>query len=97
MSNLRNSRVPCHYFYYFHVDFKMCPCCMSILRNSICHIVYDFPHFDFKKWPCRRVEFRSQGSKDIRGDVKIQLPRPSVCRSQSPLAVTGGLNNYIQN
>ena len=27
---------------------------------------------------------------DLRGDVKIQLPWPSVCRSQSPLAATEG-------
>ena len=26
----------------------------------------------------------------IRGNVKIELPRPSVYRSQSPLAATGG-------
>ena len=26
----------------------------------------------------------------LRGDVKIQLPRPSVCRRQSPLAATRG-------
>ena len=44
MSNLRNPHVPCHYFFcYFHVDFKMGPYRMSILRNNICHVVYNFP------------------------------------------------------
>ena len=34
MSNLRNVHVPCHYFCYFHVHFKLAQCRMSILRNS---------------------------------------------------------------
>ena len=29
----------------------------------------------------------------VRGDIKIQLPRPSVCRSQSPPAATEGLED----
>ena len=37
MSDLRNPHVPCHYICYFHVDLKMSPCHMSILRNNICH------------------------------------------------------------
>ena len=31
----------------------------------------------------------------VRGDVKIQQPRPSVCRSQSPLAATEWLETFI--
>ena len=31
----------------------------------------------------------------VRGDVKIQLPRPSVCCSQSPPAATGAWKNNI--
>ena len=46
MSNLRNPHVPFHYFCYFHVNFKMGPCRMSILRNSICHVVCIFPPVD---------------------------------------------------
>ena len=33
----------------------------------------------------------------IRGDVKIQLPRPLVCRSLSPPAATGGLEQLYSN
>ena len=53
MSNLRNLHVPCPHFYYFHVDFKMGPCRMSILRNSICHVVYYLPPVDrpHVAWP----------------------------------------------
>ena len=36
MSNLRNP----------HVDFKMGPCRMLIIRNSICHVVNNFPPVD---------------------------------------------------
>ena len=35
MSILRNGYVPCHYFYNFHVDFKIVPCRMSMLRNEV--------------------------------------------------------------
>ena len=31
------------------------------------------------------------------GDVKIQLPRPLVCRSLSPPAATGGLEQLYSN
>ena len=33
----------------------------------------------------------------VRGDVKIQQPRPSVCRSLSPPAATGGLEQLYLN
>ena len=34
LSILRNGNVPCHYFLYFPVDFKIVQCHLSILRNS---------------------------------------------------------------
>ena len=66
MSNLRNLHVPCYYFDYVHVDFRMRPWRMAILRNVMLFIIYllsigPMPHVDFKKWPCRRVKFRGQG------------------------------------
>ena len=68
MSNLRNGNVPCPYFCNIHVDFKIVSSRMSNLRNCPCHITNVFPHVDmfmshvdFKKWPCRPVEFKGQG------------------------------------
>ena len=68
MSNLRNGNVPCPYFCIIHVDFKIVSCLMSNLRDGPCHVSNIFPmsicfmsHVDFKKWPCRRVEFKGQG------------------------------------
>ena len=62
MSNLRNSHVPCHHLLNVHVDSKIGQCRMSILRNSICHVVIislltigPMSHVDFKKCPCHRV------------------------------------------
>ena len=37
---LRNGHIPCLYFCNFHVNFKMFPCPMLILRNSMsCHLI----------------------------------------------------------
>ena len=68
MSNLRNGNVSCRYFCNFHVDFEIAKCHLSNLRNGPCHVTNIFPmsmgsmsHVDFKKWPCRPVEFKGQG------------------------------------
>ena len=51
-----------------HVAPKMLSCRMSNFRNAPCHVTIfiamslsPMSHVDFKKWPCRRVEFRGQG------------------------------------
>ena len=68
MSNFRNGNVPCPYFCNIHVDFKIVSCRMSNIRNCPYHVTNIFPHadrimshVDFKKWPCRPVEFKGQG------------------------------------
>ena len=68
LSNLRNGNVPCPYVCNIHVDFKIVSCPMSNLRNCPCHVINIFSHVnrlhvdvDFKKWPCRPVEFKGQG------------------------------------
>ena len=48
----KKSHVPCHYFSYFHVDFKMGPCRMSILRNSLCHVIYNSSPVDRPRVAC---------------------------------------------
>ena len=71
LSILRNGNVPCHYFIDFPVDFQSVQCRLSILRNRnvLCHYILNFPvdfkslmsPVEFKKRPCRPVEFKGQG------------------------------------
>ena len=50
-----------------YVTSKMLSCRLSNLRNTLCHVPFflmslgSMLHVDFKKCPCRRVEFRGQG------------------------------------
>ena len=66
MSVLRSGHVPCHYFCNIHVNFKMIPYPMLILRNTLCCVPYFSPdiarlHVDFKKLQCcwSNLEVRS--------------------------------------
>ena len=68
MSNLRNANVPCCYLCIIHGDFKIAQYRMSNLRNGHVMSLIIFPvsigfmsHVDFKKRPCRPVEFKGQG------------------------------------
>ena len=70
LSILRNDHVPCHYFCNVCVDLKNVAC--QNLRNTLCHVVYfillslsSMSHVDFKKWPCRCVEFKGQDTYTI--------------------------------
>ena len=68
-SNLRNPHVPCHYFCYFDVYFKMAPCHFKDIAYVMSFIISllsidPMLHVDFKKWPCHSVtEFRGQGPR----------------------------------
>ena len=68
MLNFRNGYVNCQYFSNFHVDFKMVSCHMSNIYG-LCHVDNIFSHVDsmspvdFRKWPCRPVDFKGQGGE----------------------------------
>ena len=63
LSILMNGNVPCRYFITFPVDFRIALCCLSILRNGNvpCRFVFLMSPVEFKKRPCRPVEFKGQG------------------------------------
>ena len=70
MSHLRNGNVPCRYFGNVHVNFKIAKCPLSNLRKCYVMSVIDLcilmsitlmSHVDFKKCPCRPVNFKGQG------------------------------------
>ena len=53
----RNAYAP-HYLFTIAMSiFKMVPCYMLILRNTICHffVISSMSHVDFKKKPCHNV------------------------------------------
>ena len=84
--NFKNAHVPCHYFCNVYIDSKKVSYRMSNLRNTPCDVVYfillsqgSMSQFDFKKWPCRRVEFKGQdpqqGNRMQHRALKIQQER----------------------
>ena len=58
MSILRYGHILVTIFCNFHVDAKMVPCTMSILRNTLCRVTYFFTHVvrlhvETAKLPCQ--------------------------------------------
>ena len=97
MSILRNGNVPCRYFCNFHVDFKIAKCPLSNLRKGPCHVSNIYSHVDkvhvtcdFKKCPCRPVDFKGQGpSSWIRGCPTSQSHMPLCTTSDSKSKLSG--------
>ena len=56
-----------HYFCTFHVEFQITKCRLSNLRKGPCHVtnilmsIGLMSHVNFKKRPCRPVDFKGQG------------------------------------
>ena len=50
-------------------------------------------HVDFKKWPCRRVEFRGQGSQPWTDLPGVEISKSSV---GSLKGLSGGDLNHVQ-
>ena len=60
MSNLMNNPVGCRYNYFWKL------CCMSIIPKS---------HVEFKKWPCRSVDFRGQEPRSGSAELLVAFPQ----------------------
>ena len=69
--DFKKSQVPRHLFPMSHITSKTLQCHMLILRNAYNYVVSlilmlislyigFMSHVDFKKWPCRWVEFRGR-------------------------------------